>query len=516
VTRILVADDNSNIQRMVGLALKDQGIDVVAVGNGGAAVRKISDMRPDLVLADVFMPVRSGYEVCEFVKSDRSLSHIPVILLVGAFDPLDEQEAQRVGADGVLKKPFVPPEPLISMVKSALSRSSVSPTQESEPAIAQEAPPASRVTPAPVLASVPMPPRAQEAPSQEIDPPVPQPIKIPEGSELLAFGSLLDTPTVAPLQRTTVEEEGDTSFLVSRHPSLDEGRTWNATHTQEADAKGAEEEDGNSQFGWRRDAGDELLEEQIPVGAVRDWRDAAAAREIQPVEIQPVESIDLVAPANGSSETQTGGNAAASSDLSVAEMPAVVQEPAAPDRAAEEPEQAIAVAAPEDSASGAAPPDTGMASPADQESVPGTKSNSWYSVSTSPWDAEGRKANPLAETWNLESTPAPEGAAMAATVFCGTDTQTLFPESTIAIPSAADPLATPGFEAATPSVPDAGMSPQETGPAQAPPAALTTDMEALVTKVLEKMSPDLLQNMTRELLKPIVEAIVRGDLDLKK
>jgi CheY-like chemotaxis protein len=94
----------------------------VAVGNGEAAVRKISDVRPDLVLADVFMPVRNGYEVCKYVKEDAALSHIPVILLVGAFDPLDEQEAQRVGADGVLKKPFVPPDPLISMVKSALVR----------------------------------------------------------------------------------------------------------------------------------------------------------------------------------------------------------------------------------------------------------------------------------------------------------------------------------------------------------------------------------------------------------
>src|SRR5258705_9066970 len=122
VARILVADDNSNIQKMVGLALKDQGIDVIAVGNGEAAVRKISDVRPDLVLADVFMPVRNGYEVCKYVKDDSSLAHIPVILLVGAFDPLDEQEAQRVGADGVLKKPFVPPDPLISMVKSALMR----------------------------------------------------------------------------------------------------------------------------------------------------------------------------------------------------------------------------------------------------------------------------------------------------------------------------------------------------------------------------------------------------------
>ena len=119
---ILVADDNTNIQKMVSLAFEDRGITVVAVGNGEAAVRRIPDLNPDLVLADIFMPVRNGYEVCEFVKKDQRFSHVPVILLVGAFDPLDEKEARRVGADGVLKKPFVPPDPLIAMVISALEK----------------------------------------------------------------------------------------------------------------------------------------------------------------------------------------------------------------------------------------------------------------------------------------------------------------------------------------------------------------------------------------------------------
>ena len=121
--RILVADDNSNIQKMVALALKGEGIDVIAVGNGDAAVRKMPEQPLDLVLADIFMPVRNGYEVCEFVKLDPRYMHIPVVLLVGAFDPLDEREAQRVHADGVLKKPFVPPDPLINMVKALLAKS---------------------------------------------------------------------------------------------------------------------------------------------------------------------------------------------------------------------------------------------------------------------------------------------------------------------------------------------------------------------------------------------------------
>jgi CheY-like chemotaxis protein len=118
----LVADDNANIQKMVMLAFQERGIDVTSVGNGEAAVRRLPDLNPDLVLADVFMPVRNGYEVCEFVKKDARFAHIPVILLVGAFDPLDEKEARRVGADGVLKKPFVPPDPLIAMVMSALEK----------------------------------------------------------------------------------------------------------------------------------------------------------------------------------------------------------------------------------------------------------------------------------------------------------------------------------------------------------------------------------------------------------
>lgn len=129
---ILVADDNSNIQKMVSLAFQEKGIRVVAVGNGEAACRKVPEVRPDLVLADVFMPVRNGYEVCEFVKQDPEFAETPVILLVGAFDPLDEKEAARVGANGVLKKPFVPPEPLISMVNSFLGRTE--PVPEEQPA----------------------------------------------------------------------------------------------------------------------------------------------------------------------------------------------------------------------------------------------------------------------------------------------------------------------------------------------------------------------------------------------
>jgi CheY-like chemotaxis protein len=94
---ILLADDSITIQKIVNLTFSGEGIDVVTVGNGEAAVKKIHELRPALVLADIFMPGKNGYEVCDYIKSDPSLSPTPVILLVGAFEPFDSNEAAREG-----------------------------------------------------------------------------------------------------------------------------------------------------------------------------------------------------------------------------------------------------------------------------------------------------------------------------------------------------------------------------------------------------------------------------------
>jgi CheY-like chemotaxis protein len=176
VPRILVADDNTNIQKMVALAFEERGIDVVCVGNGEAAVRRLPDLEPDLVLADVFMPVRNGYEVCEYVKKDERFSHVPVILLVGAFDPLDEKEARRVGADGVLKKPFVPPDPLIAMVTSALEKN---PKLVAELAKAKEV--AVELPPTPPAMEIPA--KAEPKPLPEFPEPSPE-----EAAVIYGFG----------------------------------------------------------------------------------------------------------------------------------------------------------------------------------------------------------------------------------------------------------------------------------------------------------------------------------------
>lgn len=202
---VLVADDNSNIQKMVTLALKDHDIEVVAVGNGEAAVRKLADYRPHLILADVFMPVRNGYEVCEFVKKNPKLASIPVILLVGAFDPLDDEEVRRVGADGVLKKPFVPPDPLINLVKAKLAGVAPEPQPTHTPTVPPSSP--SDMAPAPQTEKT-----AEPEPAIEEFAVGPSRLEIRSEDSPLAFQELLESETIrtgAPVVSPPTEKGSD-------------------------------------------------------------------------------------------------------------------------------------------------------------------------------------------------------------------------------------------------------------------------------------------------------------------
>ena len=117
--RLLIADDNAAIQKMVRLAFAGEDAFVEAVSSGDAALGILKDFRPDVVLADVSMPGYSGYEVCELIRHEPEFADVPVILLSGAFDPFDEEEATRVKASGHLTKPFDPSE-MIALVESLL------------------------------------------------------------------------------------------------------------------------------------------------------------------------------------------------------------------------------------------------------------------------------------------------------------------------------------------------------------------------------------------------------------
>ncbi|MGI9035424.1 MAG: response regulator [Pyrinomonadaceae bacterium] len=138
--KLLLADDSITIQKVVNLTFADEGIEVLTVGDGDAAMEKLAAFKPDLIMADVNMPGLNGYQICEKIKQSADFSQTPVILLVGSFEPFDETEAQRVGADDFLTKPFQSIRQLINKVTELLDAGSKSAdsaqTEHAEDAVA--------------------------------------------------------------------------------------------------------------------------------------------------------------------------------------------------------------------------------------------------------------------------------------------------------------------------------------------------------------------------------------------
>jgi len=116
---ILLADDSPTIRRLVTQTFAGGKLNIVEASNGEAAIKALDEVRPNIVLADIYMPGKNGYEVCAYVRNHQFLHDIPVVLLVGAFDAFDEDFARRSGATANITKPFEPGA-LIDLVKSLL------------------------------------------------------------------------------------------------------------------------------------------------------------------------------------------------------------------------------------------------------------------------------------------------------------------------------------------------------------------------------------------------------------
>lgn len=134
--KLLLADDSVTIQKVVNLTFADEGIEVISVGDGDSALDKFIEVSPDLVMADVNMPGLTGYQLCEKIRLEGANRQTPVILLVGSFEPFDEEEARRVGADDYLTKPFQSIRQLVNKVTVLLNSS-----PEAETAKLPEPPP---------------------------------------------------------------------------------------------------------------------------------------------------------------------------------------------------------------------------------------------------------------------------------------------------------------------------------------------------------------------------------------
>ena len=493
MAKILVADDNSNVQRTVALALADLGVDVVSVNNGEAAVRKLVDFSPDLVLADIFMPVRSGYEVCEYVKKDPRFAHVPVVLLAGAFDPFDEREAQRVGADGILKKPFVPPNPLITMVKTLLDRTmserllvgaSVSKTPVAVPAR----------TVGEAIAEVHAPvPKIDEEPSPQEFPVPAGRVAFGEGERPIAFGQLLDTPGVQTAAPDTggIEPVADEQILTSsRDATLGEPIFWR-NDSPEVEPETEHPVDSAA---------------ELEMGTQKQGEDSLPSSEEASL-VQPVEPLELVR--EEQDETLP----------SVVDMGPLVLDQAA---------QALLNV------------DTGKApelaaNPMDWlATAPTEKSDAALEI-TPDWD------KPIADTAGTIDAAEPSGhyelavepdtsssdtatpQAAPPTAQTPEDTARSVPkhdwnELTATLHASASTLETqqitaPAQSSTDVSEPAGEVAQAETAHPSQPPAPDPALVEAVVQRVLEKMRPQVVDIITREFLRPVVLALVHREIE---
>jgi len=104
MSTILLADDSPHAQRMGERILREEGFEVSSVADEAAALARLADGDPDLVIVDAFLPGSGGLDLCRYIKKFHR--HVRVILTAGQLEVLDEKEARAAGCDAVLRKPF--------------------------------------------------------------------------------------------------------------------------------------------------------------------------------------------------------------------------------------------------------------------------------------------------------------------------------------------------------------------------------------------------------------------------
>jgi CheY-like chemotaxis protein len=204
MSRILLADDSPHAQRMGERILREEGFEVVSLTDGNAAMLRLADVDPDVILADVFLPGKSGFDLCRYVKSEARFKHVRVVLTAGLLEPFDEDEARRAGCDAILKKPFEASKVVSTidpLVKDAqMARNSLADTLTMVPLI----PLPSFLEPAPESLKPPEPPKAVEpAKAAETPPPAPPPPEIDPERVRAAITLALDAALPAMIQEIT-------------------------------------------------------------------------------------------------------------------------------------------------------------------------------------------------------------------------------------------------------------------------------------------------------------------------
>lgn len=190
--RILVADDSVTIQKVVELTFSKEDFTLIQARNGEEALRKAKEVRPDLILLDLVMPDKNGYDVCIALRADPMLRAVPIILLAGTFESFDQQRGTQAGANDFVTKPFES-QVLIGKVKQLLfSRAVDARSAAGAPKAPTEAP-----AEAPTL-RIPPPPARPELPTRVVPPPPAEPLPpqpAPAAPSQDDMWQLLDSPS---------------------------------------------------------------------------------------------------------------------------------------------------------------------------------------------------------------------------------------------------------------------------------------------------------------------------------
>ena len=137
--KLLLADDSITIQKVIQITFAHEDYDLTITDNGDAALAKAQELKPDLVMADVYMPGKNGYELTAAIRQDPDLQNTPVLLLAGSFEPFDEEKARTCRANAWIEKPFES-QNLIDKVSELLNSSPPSATETQTVAVPESAP----------------------------------------------------------------------------------------------------------------------------------------------------------------------------------------------------------------------------------------------------------------------------------------------------------------------------------------------------------------------------------------
>jgi hypothetical protein len=442
-----------------------------------------------------------------------------------------------------LKKPFVPPDPLISMVKSALVRAGVAHAGFTPPKPAAEEVPVAAVPVAPKISAPVMEvpkgvaPEDMESFVDEV-PAKPVEFKIESGTQPVAFGNLLETAG------TTTEE--DAPELAPAPAGLRMERDFGAGLPKEAEE---EEEEAGGKASWRRDAAEgEPADDDAAAVTSRDFRSGGRHESWTPTREKEdlSESVETLEPASAGMMDRrdmppgppfAGEAWAAAIDNGSSRKTAVAEEEhptvdtADLEKMIGHAPEPVAESQAEPSFVTETPPFVAHEQRAEPVSEPQqtadpsriSEANSWFSTPPpNPWEAEAQKVSQLASTWH-STVPAPvnDSGPRGDVSFDSTSG----PDEIEVVSGVNSEVAVAAAETVREQASQVAEQVERQAEAAAGSpaareaihdAAAHLDMDSVVAKVLSRLSPGLLSDATREILKPVVEAVVREELNSRK